>query len=154
MPSVCRSVLPCPFLVHVQPFFTTNNYWKLLTCCITQAGFPDPHNPSNLPPKPEKTRTCESGLGFHQVRVGVALKPPWGDPCQSLVESVLQMTCHTMGVQVLFLPKFHCELNFIKQVWGHAKCVYCQFPPSSKESDLEKNVIQALDSVLLLSMHQ
>ena len=84
MPSVHCSVLPCPFLVHVQPFFTTNNYWKLLTCCITQAGFPDPHNPSNPPPEPEKTRTRESGLGFHRVRVGVALKPPWGDPCQSL----------------------------------------------------------------------
>jgi len=70
------------------------------------------------------------------------------------VESVLQMTCCTMGVQVLFLPKFHCELNFIEQVWGHAKHVYRQFPPSSKESDLEKNVIQALDSVSLLSMRQ
>jgi len=84
MPSVCHSVLPCPFLVHVQPFFTTNNYWKLLTHCITQVGFSDLHNPSNPPPEPEKTRTCESRLGFHWVRVGVTLKPPQGDPCQSL----------------------------------------------------------------------
>ena len=68
------------------------------------------------------------------------------------VESLLETTCRARGVQVLFLPKFHCELNFIKQVWGHAKHVYCEFPPSSKESDLEKNVIKALDSVPLLVM--
>ena len=70
------------------------------------------------------------------------------------VESVLETTCRAKDVQVLFLPKFHCELNFIEQVWGHAKCVYCQFPPSSKESELEKNVVRALDSVSLPSMRQ
>ena len=70
------------------------------------------------------------------------------------VESVLETTCHAKGVKVLFLPKFHCELNFIEQVWGHAKRVYREFPMSSKESDLEKNVIKALDSVLLLSMRR
>jgi hypothetical protein len=62
------------------------------------------------------------------------------------------MTCHAKSIQVLFLLKFHYEFNFIKQVWGHAKHVYCQFSPSSKESELEKNVIHALDSVSLLSM--
>ena len=70
------------------------------------------------------------------------------------VESLLETTCRARGVQVLFLPKFHCELNFIKQVWGHAKRVYRKFPPSSKESDLEKNVIKALDSVSLLVMRR
>jgi len=70
------------------------------------------------------------------------------------VDSVLETTCHVKGVQVLFLPKFHCELNFIEQVWGCAKHVYHKFPPSSKESDLEKNVIDALDSVSLLMMHR
>ena len=70
------------------------------------------------------------------------------------VESVLEATCHARSVQVLFLPKFHCELNFIEQVWGHAKHVYCQFLPLLKESKLEKNIIQALDSVSLPSMCQ
>jgi len=65
-----------------------------LTHCITQAGFPDPHDPSNPPPEPKKTRTRESGLGFHRVRVGVALKPPWGDPCQSLVITALTFLCY------------------------------------------------------------
>ena len=68
------------------------------------------------------------------------------------VESLLERTCHARGVQVLFLPKFHCKLNFIEQVWGHAKHVYRKFPPLSKKSNLEKNVIKALDSVPLLVM--
>ncbi|KAI6039439.1 hypothetical protein EDC04DRAFT_2685234 [Pisolithus marmoratus] len=37
------------------------------------------------------------------------------------VESCLDTICHGQGFQVLFLPKFHCELNFIKQCWGYAK---------------------------------
>ena len=53
------------------------------------------------------------------------------------------------GFEVIFLPKFHCELNFIEQCWGHAKRVYRQYPVSSKEEDLEKNLLTALESVPL-----
>ncbi|KIK77204.1 hypothetical protein PAXRUDRAFT_167533 [Paxillus rubicundulus Ve08.2h10] len=40
------------------------------------------------------------------------------------VESLLEMLCKGCGYQVLFLPKFHCELNFIEQCWGFAKWLY------------------------------
>ena len=38
--------------------------------------------------------------------------------------SALEIVCKTRGFEVIFLPKFHCELNFIEQCWGHAKRVY------------------------------
>jgi hypothetical protein len=70
------------------------------------------------------------------------------------VESLLETTCSVRGFKVIFLPKFHCELNFIEQCWGYAKRIYRQFPPSSKEADLEQNIIAALDSVPLESMRR
>ncbi|KIJ08616.1 hypothetical protein PAXINDRAFT_88609 [Paxillus involutus ATCC 200175] len=70
------------------------------------------------------------------------------------VESVLETVCCAKGVQVLFLPKFHCELNFIEQCWGRAKRVYRQLPASTKEADLEKNVLEALSSVPLELMRK
>jgi hypothetical protein len=70
------------------------------------------------------------------------------------VESILETHCKARGFSVLFLPKFHCELNFIEQCWGFAKRIYRHYPPSSKEADLERNVIEALDSVPLESMRR
>ncbi|KAF9496013.1 hypothetical protein BDN71DRAFT_1390261 [Pleurotus eryngii] len=70
------------------------------------------------------------------------------------VKSPLEITCKLQGVKVLFLPKFHCELNFIEQCWGYAKRIYREFPASFKEADLEKNVITPLDSVPLESMRR
>ena len=58
------------------------------------------------------------------------------------------------GFQVIFLPKFHCKLNFIEQCWGYSKRVYRQCLVSSKEEDLEKNVLNPLESVPLESMRR
>jgi len=63
------------------------------------------------------------------------------------VLSILERVCNRCGYRVLFLPKFHCELNFIEQCWGYSKRLYRQYPVSSKEADLETNVLTALDSV-------
>ena len=68
------------------------------------------------------------------------------------VEMILESTCQARGFHVIFLPKFHYELNFIEQCWGYSKWIYCCYPPSSRESELEANVIKALDSVPLDSM--
>jgi transposase len=69
-------------------------------------------------------------------------------------ESALEILCHSQGFEVIFLPKFHCELNFIEQCWGHSKRVYRQYPPSSKEEDLQKNLLSALESVPLEVMRR
>ena len=68
------------------------------------------------------------------------------------VESLLETHGHVQGFEVLLLPKFHCELNFIKQCWGYAKRKYCEFPPSSKEADLKRNPLAALEMVSLNKM--
>jgi len=67
------------------------------------------------------------------------------------VESLLETYCKSRGVEVIFLPKFHCELE---QCWGYAKRIYRHYPPSSKEADLEQNVLSALEAVPLDSMRK
>jgi len=67
------------------------------------------------------------------------------------VESFLETTCKA---RVIFLPKFHCELNFIEQCWGLRSGFIAPTGPmmSTKDSDLEINVVKALDSVPIASM--
>lgn len=69
-------------------------------------------------------------------------------------KSLLEEYAEARGFTVLFLPKFHCELNFLEQVWGFSKRVYREFPASTLELDLEQNALAALDSVPLLTMHR
>ncbi|KAI6096038.1 hypothetical protein F5141DRAFT_1191132 [Pisolithus sp. B1] len=38
----------------------------------------------------------------------------FNEPDFKNVKSLLEATCRAQGVQVIFLPKFHCELNFIE----------------------------------------
>ena len=70
------------------------------------------------------------------------------------VESILEMDAREKGYSILFLPKFHCELNFIEQCWGYAKRNYRLLPPSSNEDILEKNVVQCLDEIPLITMRR
>ncbi|KAF9506285.1 hypothetical protein BS47DRAFT_1374149 [Hydnum rufescens UP504] len=56
------------------------------------------------------------------------------------------------GFEVSFYPHFHCECNFIESNWGYAKWIYHQYPESSDEKTLEQNVLNALESVPLISM--
>ena len=66
------------------------------------------------------------------------------------VKSVLEDHCARRGFEVIFLPKFHPELNPIEQCWGRAKWFYRRLPPSSSESDLERNFLASLESVTLV----
>jgi hypothetical protein len=69
-------------------------------------------------------------------------------------KSALEEVVESRGYQVLFFPKFHCEVNAIEQSWGFAKRIYRQFPASSAEADLERNVTAALDAVPLSSQRK
>lgn len=64
----------------------------------------------------------------------------------SVVSSVEQL-CRDAGVQVIFLPKFHCELNCIEQCWGNAKRTYRNQPLTSSDAIMERYINEALDSI-------
>ncbi|KAF8804896.1 hypothetical protein BYT27DRAFT_7225151 [Phlegmacium glaucopus] len=70
------------------------------------------------------------------------------------INTILEATCNACGFQVIFLPKFHCELNFIEQCWGYAKWLYRLNPESSQEDHLKRNALAALDAIPLESMHR
>lgn len=78
----------------------------------------------------------------------------YNEPDFMNVESELEQVCRTEGFRVVFLPKFHCEINPIEQCWGHAKREYRLNPPSSEESALERNVVNALDSIKIEPMRR
>lgn len=68
------------------------------------------------------------------------------------VPSLLEITCRAKGFTIIFLPKFHCELNFIEQCWGYAKRIYRMNPESSQEDVLQKNALAALEAIPLSAM--
>ncbi|KIM74804.1 hypothetical protein PILCRDRAFT_99093 [Piloderma croceum F 1598] len=53
------------------------------------------------------------------------------------------------GFCAILFPKFHYKLNFIEKWWGYSKWIYCQCPVSSKEADLECNVLTSLKLIPL-----
>ena len=78
----------------------------------------------------------------------------YNQPDFAHIKSLLETHRKSCGVEVIFLPKFHCKLNFIEQCWGFAKWIYQHYPPSSKEADLEQNILSALKAVPLDSMRK
>ncbi|KIL55567.1 hypothetical protein M378DRAFT_188659 [Amanita muscaria Koide BX008] len=70
------------------------------------------------------------------------------------VNTILEAACNARGFKVMFLPKFHCELNFIEQCWGYAKRLYRLNPESSREDHLKRNALAALDAIPLESMRR
>jgi hypothetical protein len=70
------------------------------------------------------------------------------------IESILEARCKSQGIQVVFLPKFHCKLNPIEQCWGYAKQLYHFYPESKREDDLHRNALEALDGVPIHSIHR
>ena len=93
-----------------------------------------------------------------QCKKGIAMCCCWrilyNEPDFVAVESLLEKACRTCGYRVLFIPKFHCEVNFIEQCWGYSKRIYRQCPVSSLEADLEFNVLASLDAIPIESMRK
>jgi hypothetical protein len=105
-----------------------------------------------------KSKKAQCGKKFMDCPEGPATcccrRIMYNQPDFMNVESLLEITVKARGFKVLFLPKFHCELSFLEQCWRYAKRHYRMFPPSTKEEDLEKNVIEALEAVPLIVMRR
>ncbi|KAJ7445373.1 hypothetical protein B0H11DRAFT_2249507 [Mycena galericulata] len=78
----------------------------------------------------------------------------FNEPDFAAVQSLLEDQCSSQGIAVIFLPKFHCELNPIEQCWGYAKRLYRLCPESSREEDLEKNMLDSLDAIPLICIRR
>ncbi|KAJ2970674.1 hypothetical protein NUW54_g12678 [Trametes sanguinea] len=104
----------------------------------------------NCPPPPLDTPP----LAYYSQNPCCCRRLLYEQPDFKAVKSRLEMELEARGIQVIFLPKFHCELNPIEQCWGFSKKEYREKPSSSKEADLEKNVVDALESVPLQSMRR
>jgi hypothetical protein len=80
----------------------------------------------------------------------------WNQPDFVNIKSLLETHCEARGFKVIFLPKFHCELNFLEQCWGMAKRRYRLLPRSKTdhEAALMRNVIEVLNSVDIVSMRR
>jgi len=89
----------------------------------------------------DKTECCCHRLMFNQ-------------PDFTNVESIVETTCQSCGSEVIFLPKFHCKLNFIEQCWGFAKWIYWMKPCPTSEDALERSIVDSLKAVPMNSMRQ
>ena len=68
-------------------------------------------------------------------------------------ESLLERIIKEAGHEVIFYPKFHCELNFIESFWAAVK-KYTRGNCSYSFAELENTVIKGLDSVPLKTIRR
>jgi hypothetical protein len=78
----------------------------------------------------------------------------FSEPDFATEDTIVEETCEARGYDMIFLPKFHCELNPIEQCWGYAKQRYRKLPRSSSDTDLERNVLQVLDEIPLSTIRR
>ena len=66
----------------------------------------------------------------------------------------LQELIESRGHICDFYPKYHCELNFIKQYWGAAKLRFRMVGRAVTIEEMERKVIDCLDDVSLLHIRR
>ena len=68
-------------------------------------------------------------------------------------KSLLETVILEAGHEVIFYPKFHCELNYIEYYWGALKKYTREHCPYSF-AELEGTVLEAMDSVSLRTIRR
>jgi hypothetical protein len=88
-----------------------------------------------------KKPKCEVGATSCCARRLLGQQPDFQEQ-KSLVQEVIEATGHLC----IFLPKFHCELNFIEFFWGAVKKYLCDHCDHTFDT-LKENLPKALASV-------
>jgi len=92
-----------------------------------------------------KCKHCTTDCCAKQI---LELQPGFQEQ-RSLVEEIIEECGHIC----IFLPKFHCELNFIEFFWGAVKkylCEHCDYTFKT----LQENMPKALASVSLQTIQK
>lgn len=93
----------------------------------------------------------EGGMFVGNVFEIVDIAAAWWSSSSSR-DSTLKEAARRLKSMVVFLPKYHCELNPIEQCWGYSKKKYRDMPYTNKDSVMEKDVLDAIDSVPIESI--
>ncbi|KAB5587657.1 hypothetical protein CTheo_8903 [Ceratobasidium theobromae] len=138
-----------------QEFYYPTNHPKVelqgtfkgLTKILEERGIPGAHKLKLQCPTTNGQTGCPPGKKDCCARRTMANQP---DILEQ--KTILQLLAESHDCSVIYLPKYHCELNPIEQCWGAAKRVYRDNPMSSTETDLIHNTLVSLDSVKLESI--
>lgn len=101
-----------------QPFHFPKGHarggvFKGMATILEERGY---SNMSNVQAECKPNFTCKPGIPHCCCR-----RMLYNEADFINVKSTLELACDACSISVLFLPKFHCELDFIEQCWGHAK---------------------------------
>jgi hypothetical protein len=134
-----------------QPLYFPQNhtrypgFFKGMTAILRERGFEDP----------EKIRAACPGFKCDKEAINCCQRRILFDEKDfTNVPSLVESHCQTRGFEVLFLPKFHPELNMIEMCWGYAKRLYRELPPTQKMDEIERNALHSPDNVPLDSMRR
>lgn len=121
------------------------NYFKGMTQLLKERGFKEPEKLraecKGFKCACNATECCQRRILFNQ-------------PDFANVLSMAENLCLSRGFIVLFLPKFHPEMNFIEMCWGYGKRLYRELPPASSSDRVEANALWSLDQVPLQVMRR
>ena len=84
----------------------------------------------------------------HEAQAALSAQPDF-----TAQQEWIQEVIHTAEHSVLYLPKFHCELNWIEHLWCFSKA-YARQHCTYSFKDLQQVVPSALDSVPLAVMRR
>jgi hypothetical protein len=128
--------------------------------------FPPDH--TNNPDQPKGMKQVLTERGLCQPGLRKDCKKPGCDPdatacCATCIlslqpdfqeqKSLVQETIEAASHLCIFLPKFHCELNFIEFFWGAVK-KYLREHCDYTYTGLQKNLPDALASVDLMTIRK